>query len=430
MMNSGVFMSTKDGIKFQVITRFINGSISRDQASELLQMSQRSVSRLASKVRKLGIFGVKHGNLGNVTNKKHPDELQQYVIELLCHDYFDFNVKHFHEILVSKHKIDIPYKTLWRWCKELKLVKNPRIKRRKKKEYRHRMPQEGLLLQMDGCHHRFNGKDEWCLIAAIDDATSEIPYAEFFEGETTQACLKVLRRIIEFKGVPKAIYTDRAGWAGGGKRVNFSQFKRACEELGIQVIFANSPEGKGRIERSFRTIQDRLIPELRVNKATTLDSANEYLQNRFLSEYWNKEKIVLPDSPHSAYSPPNPYLDLEMILSMEEHRKIASDQTTTWKGQRYRIVGPVGYGSYEATFKTDFNGNTRVFVRGREVELKLIEEPIRPEFPEVKSQEPLGLTFMHYAHMSGTIRDLRNAVIQHKVTGKPLKLADGRRKKA
>lgn len=119
MMNSGVFMSTKDGIKFQVITRFINGSISRDQASELLQLSQRSVSRLASKVRKLGVFGVKHGNLGKTSNKRYSNELQQQVIELLCRDYFDFNVKHFHEILVSKYKIDIPYKTLWRWCKEL-----------------------------------------------------------------------------------------------------------------------------------------------------------------------------------------------------------------------------------------------------------------------------------------------------------------------
>ena len=100
----------------------------------------------------------------------------------------------------------------------MSLVKNPRVKRRKKREYRHRMPSEGLVLQMDGCHHKFNGIDEWCLIAAIDDATSEIPYAEFFEDETTLGCMKVLKRIIELKGVPKAIYTDRAGWSGGGKR--------------------------------------------------------------------------------------------------------------------------------------------------------------------------------------------------------------------
>lgn len=142
MADNGVFMSTKDSIKFQVITRFIDGSISRDKASELLQMSQRSVSRLASKVRKLGVFGVKHGNMGKSPNKRYSDELQQQVIELLCREYFDFNVKHFHEILVSQYQLEIPYKTLWRWCKQLKLVKNPRVKRRKKKEYRHRMPND------------------------------------------------------------------------------------------------------------------------------------------------------------------------------------------------------------------------------------------------------------------------------------------------
>ena len=96
------------------------------------------------------------------------------------------------------------------------------------------------------------------LISAIDDATSEIPYAELFKGETTLSCMKVLKRIIEIKGVPKAIYTDKAGWSGGMKRTEFSNFQIACEKLGIQVIYANSPEAKGRIERSFRTFQDRL----------------------------------------------------------------------------------------------------------------------------------------------------------------------------
>lgn len=108
------------------------------------------------------------------------------------------------------------------------MIKNPPVRRRKKRMYRSRMLQEGLLLQMDGSHHKFNGKDEWCLIAAIDDATADIPYAEFFEnGETTLNCMKVLEQIIKKKGVPKAIYTDKAGWAGGGKRSEFSKFKRA-----------------------------------------------------------------------------------------------------------------------------------------------------------------------------------------------------------
>lgn len=158
--DDGVFMSANESIKYQVITRFLSGSISRDQASELLQLSSRSVTRIASKIRSQGVFGVKHGNLGKTPNRKYPNEIQTEIVELLCREYFDFNIKHFHEVLVSKYGIEIPYKNIWRWCKELKLIKNPRVKRRKKREYRHRMPSEGLLLQMDGCHHKFNGKDE------------------------------------------------------------------------------------------------------------------------------------------------------------------------------------------------------------------------------------------------------------------------------
>ena len=205
------------------------------------------------------------------------------------------------------------------------MVKNPRRKRRKKHVFRPRLPQEGLMLQMDGSHHKFNGRDNWVLISCIDDATSEIPYAEFFDGETTINCMKVLREIIKKKGVPKTLYTDRAGWSGGMKRQDFSQFQRACEELGIKVIYANSPQAKGRVERSYRTIQDRLIPELRLKKIKSMKKANEYLQKKWLPNYWNKEKTVPPYEKETSYSPLSPYLNLDEILALQDTRIISSD---------------------------------------------------------------------------------------------------------
>ena len=114
------------------------------------------------------------------------------------------------------------------------------------------MESPGILLQMDGSTHRWFGDKKSCLIALIDDATSEL-HAEFFDAETTLGCLKVLRDFIKHKGLFKALYVDRAGIFGGPKRCNFSQVKRACEEIGIEIIFANSAQGKGRIERSFDT---------------------------------------------------------------------------------------------------------------------------------------------------------------------------------
>ena len=117
------------------------------------------------------------------------------------------------------------------------------------------MESPGLMLQMDGSPHRWFGDKKSCLIAIIDDATSEI-HAEFFESETTLGCLKVLRDYIGKKGVFKVLYVDKAGIFGGPKRCNFSQVQRACSEIGIEIIFANSPQGKGRVERSFDTFQD------------------------------------------------------------------------------------------------------------------------------------------------------------------------------
>lgn len=284
---------------------------------------------------------------------------------------------------------------------------------------------------MDGCHHRFNGKDEWCLIiTAIDDATSNIPYGEFFIGETTHGCLKVLKRIVELKGVPKAIYTDRAGWSGGGKRSDFSQFKRACDQIGIQLIFANTPEGKGRIERTFRTIQDRLIPELRLKKIKSMTAATNYFNNEFLQNYWNKEKTVKPENPMAEYSPLNPFIDLDKILCIQEIRTISNDQTVSWQAKRYRVKGSPIYGSYDAIFRTDFSGKTRVFVRDQEVYIEEIvidqNAPIDQYFKyhkTIKKDETIEpLPFSLYAEMMPTIRRVRNAVIKHQVYGKPLKI--------
>lgn len=153
------------------------------------------------------------------------------------------------------------------------------------------MESAGLLLQMNGSYHCWFGNEKSCLIAIIDDATSEI-HAEFFKSETTQGCLKVMREYIEQKGLFKALYVDKAGIFGGSKRCNFSQMQRACEELGIKIIFANSLQGKGRIERSFDTFQDRLIPELRLHNISDMQSANCYLQEVFIPEYWQKTLAV------------------------------------------------------------------------------------------------------------------------------------------
>ena len=209
-------MSDSESFQYQVIMRFITGKLYAEEAALMLNCSKRTISRLAKRVREKGMMGVKHGNYAKNSNRKTDPELKEMVLDLKQNEYFDYNCQHFYDILVSKYKFKQSYHTVWRWLKSTNMVKHSRRKRRKKHTYRPRLPQEGLMLQMDGSHHQFNGRDDWVLVSCIDDATSEIPYAEFFHGETTLACMKVLKRIIEIKGVPQMIYTDKAGWSGGG----------------------------------------------------------------------------------------------------------------------------------------------------------------------------------------------------------------------
>ena len=148
---------------------------------------------------------------------------------------------------------------------------------------------------MDGSHHDWNGKNKTVLIAAIDDATSDIPWAEFFTSEDTLNCMTVVQRIIESVGIPEALYVDKAGWFGAiSKRPDFSNFVRACEEIGTKVIFANSPQAKGRIERTWNTFQDRLVPEMRLYNIKHIPEANRYMQEIFLPHYWKAKNTVLP----------------------------------------------------------------------------------------------------------------------------------------
>ena len=449
--SGGFILSNTDSYKIQIITKYLTGKLYKNQASELLNVSERTISRYAKKMREKGPFGIRHGNCGKAVNRKWSQEFVQEIINLKINTYYDFNTSHFVDLLKKEHKIDVPYQTVWGWLKEKDLIKQPHRRRRRKKHvYRPRMPQEGLLLQMDGSHHKFNGKDNWVLISCIDDATSEVPYAEFFKAETTLGCMKVLKEIIKLKGVPKAIYTDKAGWSGGQKRTEFSQFQRACEKLGIQLIYANSPEAKGRIERSFRTIQDRLIPELRHKKIKSMKAANKYLKEEFLDNYWNKENTIPPLNSDSAYEPLDPYKNLDNILVIEETRVISSDQTIMIDNKRYLVErAGMSLAHYQAVIRTNLDGHQKVFVMESEVRLTPVEDlptQLKPtkrrsrfkSLDENEDKEMIQIieafkdnnSYIPYCNIAWTIDELCSAVRNVQVYGGDLKLKRPRKKVA
>ena len=340
----GCYMGVRQQVVFEVIEAFRRGEYSRAQVADLLKISLRTVSRKAKQIAKLGMLGTQHQNKGKAPHNRLPDEITNEVIQLMKERYYDFNLLHAHEQLTQKHGIKICYKSLVNICSRNKLRPEKKRRASKSRMARERYANEGLLLQMDGSHHKWNGVDEWCLISIIDDATSKLVYVRFEEGETTWACLRALRAIVQQYGVPYFIYADKAGWANQSspKRNHFSQFVRACKELGIEVIAANSPEAKGRIERSNRTLQGRLVPEFRLHEVHTLKHANQYLE-QVTRPQWNERFIVTPQSPHSRFRPFLNDLPLDEITCYKYDRTVAKDNCVYFNNQNYQILpGPYG----------------------------------------------------------------------------------------
>lgn len=370
-------MGKKEQFTYRVIEDFLTSKISRREAADLLQIRERSVSRIARRVEQKKFLGVVHGNRGRKSEKRLPADLKRDVMALMQNKYFDFNMTHALEVLKSEHSLEVGYSSFRKWCSEKHLVKRRKRRKGKVRRARIRMPSEGLLLQMDGSPHRYNGKDPWCLIAAIDDATSEIPYAEFFLGEDTLSCMTVIQKIIEKKGIPRAIYTDKAGIFGGQKRQNFSQFCRACEELDIQVICADSAQAKGRIERTWDTIQDRIVPELRIRNITKMPGANSYLQEQFIPNYWAQNNMVAARNTESRYRKLSKKIDLREIFCIKEFRAVKADHTISWDGEIYQVQSPLKYSiqGQKIEIRTYQDLTSKTFFAGKEIQIVKFNRP-------------------------------------------------------
>ena len=341
-VKDGVYLSKKEQNQFQVINEYLCKRITRNEAALALDCSIRTVSRIAKAVKTQGLTGVVHGNYGKVPwNKLEPTEVEK-IKDLIIGPYQNFNIKHAHEYLVEKHGVKIGYTKLRRICHSIHAVKRPK-RRAKQRSYRQRHAAEGYLLQMDGSSHEWIVGEKWCLIAAIDDATSDIPYGEFFKTECSEGVMRVLRRIIEIKGIPWALYIDRGSCFAGWSKNEQTQLHRMCKELGIRIIPASSPQGKGRIERAWSTMQDRLIAEFGLYAIKTMAEGNQYLNEKFLPQTWRKKMTVTPESEEFLYKPISIHQNLDLIFCLKYRRKVRQDHTIIYLNQRYQITTKLPY---------------------------------------------------------------------------------------
>lgn len=370
-------MSSQEQLELDVVVKIATGIIPRKEGQKILNVSERTLRRYLEGYSELGVLFVKHGNCDRKPVNHTGEELKLRVQQLVRDKYFDFNLTHCLEKLKADEKIVVNRETFRQWCHEIKMVKRSKRRASKVRRQRDRMQQTGLMLQMDGSPHPWFGGKVSCLIAAIDDADSDVPFGEFFPAEDTISCLRVLQKIIEKRGIFQILYVDRAGIFGGPKRCNFSQVTRALKELGIHVIFANSPEAKGRIERLWDTLQDRLVPEMRIRKIRSYEAANSFLQEQFLpNEYATKFKVT-PANLQTAYKPLPNGIDLNEIFCIKEYRQVNRDHTFSWEGALYRIDSPLKHSIYrqKLEIRTYQDLSWKVLFAGKPIEVSRVKVP-------------------------------------------------------
>lgn len=265
-----LIVSQKTVGRYKVISEFEEGKLSRMEASLALGLTERQVTRLAKACREGGVLAMEQQNAGKTSPRRISELIRERVKYLASEKYIDFNYRHLYETISTQEAIGISYSSVKRICGSLGANKRPR-RRKKIRKYRARYASAGLILQMDGSNHPWVRGRNWTLIAGIDDATSEVPYGEFFPTEGFLSYLAVLRKVIQIRGVPRVIYVDHASWLSGTtKNEESGQFKRICEELGITLIFANSPQAKGRVERLWQKRSHDFVGQPDSFRASTL----------------------------------------------------------------------------------------------------------------------------------------------------------------
>lgn len=326
----------------EVILRAMSKQITWIQAAEIIGISPRTMRRWRGRYEKYGYDGLYDRRTKRPSPKRVPLKRVEKVLELYREKYFDFNVSHFVDKLHEEHEIHLSYSWVKKALQEAGLVKKA-PKRGQHRKRRPRRPLPGMLLHVDASKHGWlPGRGQQDLIVLFDDATSEVYYAQLVKEESTATVMAALKEVVKNKGIFCSLYGDRASHlvytpkAGGPPDRNHrTQIERALEQLGIELIAANSPQARGRCERLFGTWQGRLPQELRLNDLSTLEEANQ-----FLRDYWipfHNERFTVPaDQPGTAFVSADG-ADLEKIFSRHEQRVVDHDNTLTYYNRHLQI---------------------------------------------------------------------------------------------
>jgi transposase len=325
-----------------VILKAMAKKISWLEAAEIAGVTDRTIRRIRDRYQEFGYTGLFDQRRGKRSIHRIPMQTAEEVLRLYREVYFDLNMRHFHEKLGDGHNIKLSYTWVQQALQGAGLVAK-RHKRGAHRRRRERRPLPGMLLHIDGSKHQWLNDERWHdLIVILDDATSQIYYAQLVEEESTRTVMAGLREVIEKEGLFCALYSDRGSHffvtVKAGDKVDkhrLTQVGRAMKELGVQMIPAYSPQARGRSERSFGTWQGRLPQELRLAGITTVDGANAFLRDRYIGEF-NAKFSVAPEQKGTAFRRTN-RSDLNWIFTVQTERVVAKDNTVAIAARSWQI---------------------------------------------------------------------------------------------
>jgi transposase len=387
----------RDQQRIDVLGRWREGSLCVSEASALLGTSERTAWRLLSRFRARGVDGIVHGNRGRASPRRLPAVTAERIVELAKGRYRGVNDAHLAELLAADEGIILGRSSLQRLLRRAGVGTTRRRRAPRYRSRRERMPQAGLLVQIDGSPHDWleDRGPRLTLVGAIDDATGAIVAATFAPTEDGRAYLTILARLCRDHGVPAAVYRDRSGIfaptrPGGPLGDAGAQVGRAFAELGIASVAAASAQAKGRVERLWGTCQDRLVSELRLAGATDLETANAVL-TRFIGRF-NAQFSVPPLVETPAWRPAPPVRELERICAFRWQRVVGNDNTVRLEGAVLQLPpthGGRGLAGRRVEVELRLDGRLLVVDRGRTL-LALPASPDPDDLRGLRHVAPTG----------------------------------------
>jgi transposase len=398
MEQETVTLGRREQSRALVLNQVLAGGMTNGEAAVVLGVSVRQVKRLRTRYRQAGPAGLVHGNRGRRPWQAVAAEVATRVVTLAGGRYVGLNQQHLTEKLAAEEDIHLGRTTVRRILAGAGLT-TPRPRRAPTaRRRRERMAQPGMLLQGDGSRHRWLGPDgpELTLIAMIDDATSQVLGAVFREQEDGAGYLRVLEQIVRSHGIPQALYVDRhsifqvngrtpstiSEELAGGRAP--TQVGRALGELGIRHIAAHSPQAKGRVERLWGTLQDRLVAELALAGVTTLAGANAFLAD-YLPRHNTRFAVPAAD-PTPAYLPVPADLNLTHVFCFKETRVVRADNTISYEGQPIQLLATPtrrGWARVRVEVQERLDGRRVIVYQGQEI-------PSRPAPPDAATARAQG----------------------------------------